>query len=946
MIYRLNMGRFGLFLLLITVVFNPADAQQHPDKPENILPLDPAIRAGKLTNGFNYYLRRNTIEKGRAVLYLVNKVGSIVENDNQQGLAHFMEHMNFNGTTNFKGGLLVDYLEKAGVRFGADLNAYTGYDETVYQLPIQFDSPELIKNGLQVMRDWAQEALLETVEINKERGVILEEKRMGEGAGKRMQEKVMPILLNHTLYSNRMPIGTEKVLREFDPETLRAFYRDWYRPDLQSLVIVGDIDVDAIESTIKNTFGDLKNPEQEKERKNFRVELKGENHFLAVSDPENAATTIQIFIKHEAQKNRTASEYRSGIIRGLFNQLVQERFSALAQTADLKYIGAGAGINHLLANLDIFNASVTVKPEQLEQGFKAMWLVVSEIRNSGFTQTELDRAKYSLTASFRAALAERDKIPSSQYVQEYTRYILDGESSPGIIAESKLVNEFVPGITLEDLKSYARQYISDQNRDIIIEGTQAESASFPNEQTVLTWMAEANKLQHTFADVTDNKSLLEKLPVPGKVVSEKMIAPLGIVEMKMANGLKVVLKPTAFKNDQISFYGVSQGGTSVYADKDFQSAANAAGIISGAGLASHSPMELRNILNGKQVQVTPFINERNQGVAGGSSVKDFETALQLTYLYFTEPRKDSVLFRSAMEHSKSVFAREDRSPEKIFADTVNAVLNQGSTRRSGLNLEKIKQINLDRAYDIYNERFADPSGFTFIFDGSFDVNAIRPLLERYLGSLPAKGQKESARDLNIEIPKGKLEKTVFAGTGNKSTVKLVLSGNFMYSSQSRLELKALKEILEIRLLDRLRETEGGVYTPGTSLSISKFPKPNYALTVNFSCAPENVDKLITATWQEINKLRDAGPLTDDLQKFKAGETVGLKNNMQTNDFWMGYLSAAYTNGDDPMAVLSYEKQVENLNVPSLKKAAEIYLSDKNYIRLVLMPAVKANSSKK
>lgn len=927
---QLKYNRIVLALLMVSAASFGVAAQS--------LPLDPAIRTGELANGFTYYIRKNTTEKGHAVLYLVNKVGSILETDEQQGLAHFMEHMNFNGTTHFPGNKLVDYLEKAGVRFGADLNAYTSYDETVYQLPIMFDQPELIQNGLQVMRDWAQEALLETKEIDQERGVILEEKRLHEGAQKRMQNQYFPQLVNHSRYADRTPIGTTEVLVNFKPETLRSFYKDWYRPDLQSLIIVGDIDVNAIEALVKSKFSDLKNPVNEKVRTPYTIALEGKNHFTIATDKENPSTSIQVIIKRPALKNRTAGEYRANMVQNIFNQLVAERFGAISRDSNPGYLRASASEGRFIANLDAFSATVSVKPVELEKGFKALWATLNNIKQNGFTASELDRVKLSLSSGIDLSVSEKDKVPSAQLVKEYTRYVLDGESAPGIQREAELTHEFLPGITLAEIGQLAQQYMQRTNRDIIVSGTAADRASLPDEKTVLSWMAAAEQAATPlYKDNVSTAPLLSVLPVPGKIVSEKKTAGLDITTLKLSNGLTVVLKPTAFKNDEINFMAFSPGGTSLYSDADYQSAANAAGVVAAGGLGSLNPIQLRNTLNGKSVLVQPYIGERAEGVSGSANRKNLETAFQMTYLYFTQPRKDTTVFNKMITRSKAALANPVRTPEKMFGDTINAVLTQNNLRRGGPSLAKLDQIHLDRAFEIYKERFADASDFTFVITGSFDAATIKPLLEQYLGSLPSLSKAEKAKDVHIEIPAGVIRKTVYSGSENKATVQLILSGDYKYSAEHNLELKALKEVIEFRLLDRLRETEGGVYSPGVQLSTVKQPKSRYAMIIKFGCSPANVEKLIAATLEEIDLVKKNGAPKTDLDKFKAEEAVGLKGSLESNNFWLSYLSGSYQNGEDPAEILSYKQRLDGLTDDTVKKAANTYLDEKNYIRFVLMP---------
>jgi zinc protease len=514
----MNMN-FKIWALALLVFASFTVFAQTAKKPADVLPLDPAVRTGKLPNGFTYYIRHNEEPKNRVIFYLVNKVGSILETDDQQGLAHFMEHMSFNGTKHFPKNQLVDYLQKSGVRFGADLNAYTNFDETVYQLPIPSDKPELVQGGLQIMRDWAQDATLDPAEINKERGVVLEEKRLRKGAGDRMRQIYFPILANHSLYADRLPIGVDTVLNNFTPATLKRFYQDWYRPDLQALIVVGDINVKEIEKSIKAKFGDLKNPVKEKPRRLYTVSLTGKNNFISVTDKENTATSVEILIKHAEEKVRTTAEYRNLIIRSLFNDMLSDRYDEVTRQADPPYISGGAGIGNFLNSLDYFSARVKAKPGELEKGLKAIWRETVRLNRFGFTGPELERAKKNYLNILEFSFKEKDKTASARYVNEYLQYFLKGTAAPGIAEEYMLAQKVLPAISVKDVNQVCKDYIKPVDRDILITAPDADKASLPNQAVVESWLSqvEAETLQ-PYKDEVSKLPLLAHEPVAGKIV--------------------------------------------------------------------------------------------------------------------------------------------------------------------------------------------------------------------------------------------------------------------------------------------------------------------------------------------------------------------------------------------------------------------------------------------
>lgn len=929
---------------LVIAVSGIANAQPKAKSKDGaaneVIPLDPAVRTGKLPNGFTYYIRKNVEPKNRVTLYLANKIGSIMENDDQLGLAHFMEHMGFNGTKNFPKNDLVNYLQKTGVRFGADLNAYTSFDETVYQLPIPSDDPEILKNGIQIMRDWAQDATLSDEEINKERGVVIEEKRLGKGAQQRMQDQFLPMLFNNSRYSNRLPIGTEEVLKNFTPATLRQFYTDWYRPDLQALIVVGDIDVDAMEQTIKAKFSDLKKPAKPRERTRYTIPLLNKNQFITVTDKEFPVTVAQVLIKHPESKLITKTDYRNSIVRSLFNQMLGARFAELSKQANPPFLQGGANISAFLAGLDNYSAFVVAKPGEMERGFKAVLTESERVQRFGFTETELERAKQSYLNGMESSFKEKDKTPSNSFVNEYLRHFLEDEASPGIEYEFNLANSLTSGITLSDINDYSKKYITDVNRDVIIMGPEKDKDKLPNETTVEKWITDIKQSNVTaYVDQVSDKPLLAAKLKGGKIVSESKTAEIGVTELKLSNGVKVILKPTDFKNDEISFSAFSPGGTSLYSDADFQSASFATTIIRSGGIGEFSSVQLPKLLSGKIAYVSPYIAERSEGLSASTTPKDLETALQLTYLYFTSPRKDAETFKGLIEQQKGGLANRGNDPNSVFADSVSAILGNYNVRRTGPSIEKLNQVSLDRAFEIYKERFADASDFTFVFVGNFDAEKIKPMLELYLGSLPSLNRNESAKDLGINIPAGKLDKKVYKGQEPKASVRLVFSGDYTYSEKNNNQLEALAKILTIKLIERLREDEGGVYGVGARASYSKMPKGRYTFNISFGCAPENVEKLISSTLDEINKIKEKGALAGDIEKFIAEETRSTETQIKDNDFWLGYLTNQYQNEEDPKQVLKYVESLKEVNPEVLKSAAQIRLSD-NFIRLVLLPETK------
>jgi zinc protease len=523
-------------------------------------------------------------------------------------------------------------------------------------------------------------------------------------------------------------------------------------------------------------------------------------------------------------------------------------------------------------------------------------------------------------------------------VQEYSRNFLVGESAPGIEAEYALTKSFFSTAKLQDVNALCDTIISDSNRDVVIMAPQKDSASIPSEATVNGWFNNVAKLKLTpYQEKFTNAPLITETLVPGKIISEKKIPNLGVTELMLSNGVKIILKPTDFKNDEIRFKAFSPGGTSLYSDADFQSAAHASALVESMGLGNYSPSDLEKLLSGKLVGTESYIAERSEGLYGSSTPKDLETALELIHLYFTSPRRDSVLYNNYVEQYASEIENRNTDPKSVFADTVAAVLGDYNVRRTGPSLEKLHQINLDKVMKIFKERFSNVADFTFVFDGNFNTDSIRPVLEKYLGSLPSDSLKEQARNLNIHIPPGKIEAIARKGKEPQATVKLVISGNYNYSPESNIQLTALSEILEFRLLDLLREKEGETYSPRVSVAYNKYPANRYSFTISFGCAPENIDKLVKATNEEINKLKTGAANDQDIIKFSTEEKRQYELHLRENEFWLNWLSGQYENGDDPGSLLQYPALINQVTPASVKSAANLYLNENNFIKLLLIP---------
>ena len=931
-----------IHLLLYAIIISPLALAQEIQISGDLndkLPIDANVRTGTLKNGLRYYIRNNEKPEDKVEMRLVVNAGSLQEDDDQQGLAHFVEHMAFNGTKNFEKNEIVSFLQSIGVEFGADLNAYTSFDETVYILPLPTDNPEAMDKGMLILQDWASNITFDSEEVTKERGVVLEEWRLGQGAGQRMRDQYFPVLYKNSRYANRLPIGQKEIIETASVEKAKRFYDDWYRPDLMSVIAVGDIDVDEMEAEIKKRFGKLKNPKKERPREVYPVPNHDQTFVSVTTDKEAPFTQIQLLYKAENVETTTINDYRRDIIYQLYNGMLNERLSELTQSADPPFIFGATSFSSLVRSKSGYTSFAVVGENGIEKGLKALLEENERVKKYGFTKGELERYKKVVLNNYEQSFKEKDKTESERYAEEYIRAYLTNEPIPGIAYENAVVREVVPGISLEEVNSLAPTWITKENRVVIITGPEKEGVSYPSEAEVLAMLDEAEAIEiEPYAEEDLGSSLMATVPVAGKVEARKSFDELGVTELTLSNGLQVVLKPTDFKNDEILMSAYSFGGSSLYSDKDSYSANNAADIVNVSGVADFSAVNLQKMLSGKTVAVAPYVSTLTEGFRGNAAPKDLEELLQLTHLYFTDTRRDSAAFVSFVMRNKMIMQNIMSNPQYYYADQVNKIMTQNHPRGGGFpTVEDLDKIELDLGLKIFEERFANAGDFVFFFVGNFDVEQITPMLELYLGSLPTKGEKENFKDLGVRPPKGVVKEVVKKGTDQKSMVTINFTGKKPFEKKSNYVLSSLGEVLTIKLIEILREDKSGVYGVGANGSASKYPYESYTLSIRFPCAPENVDDLIAASMAEIEKIKANGVSDEDLNKIKETQRRDRAENLKTNNYWLGILSAYYRNGSNLDGFYEYEKQVDALTSADLQKAANELINMENYVQIVMMP---------
>jgi zinc protease len=872
------------------------------------------------------------------------KAGSILETDEQQGLAHFMEHMNFNGTKNFPKNELVNFLQKSGIRFGADLNAYTSFDETIYMLPVPTDSIEVFKKGMQILEDWAHNATLDPSEIDKERGVVLEESRTGKGATARMRDKYFPVILNNSQYAKRLPIGKDSILKNFEYSTLNQFYKDFYRPDLEGVAVVGDVDVAMVEKMIIEKFSGVQNPANPKERTKFTIPLSGGTDVAIVTDPEQPYTIIQVMCKQSKRKDVTYQDRRDGMVRSLFNQMLSARIQELTQKAEPPFLFGNASYSGFLGgvgNLDAFNSIAVAKSGNVEKALVAVLEETEKAKKFGFTASELGRAKTEYMVSQEKSYKEKDKTNSEQIVGGLIGAFLEDENFTSPDFGFDFTKKYLEGIKIEEVNALSNTLITTENRAVILLAPEKEKATLPTENQIREWLNSAGKNVTAYVDNMIDKPLIATLPTGSKVTSTKQIPEVGITELTFANGVKAVLKPTDFKNDEILISAFSNGGTNLYSDKDADNAALSSTITSMGGLGEFSAVNLQKMMTGKVAQISPYITETSENLGGATNPKDFETALQLIYSNFTQPRFDADVIKGFVANVSNFLESQQKTltPEKVYGDTLGMILSNYAPRNFPMTAERFNKIDAKRAFEIYKERYADASDFTFVLVGNFKNEDIKPMLEKYLGGLPSIKRKETFKDLGIRAPKGKVEKTVYKGSEAKARVTMVWTGDYEATPENETQVEALSEVLEIKLTEKLREEESGVYGVGVSSSVSKIPAKRYDFKIAFQCAPENVEKLVNRTMAEIQKMKASGAEAGDIDKFKAETKRQTETQLRDNGFWLGYLQSQYQDGEDVKEVLRENEMLKKVTVESTKTAAKKYFAG-NMIKVILLPEKK------
>jgi len=914
-----------------------ASAQQQPQMPP--IPTDPKVRIGKLENGLTYYIRHNELPEDRADFYIAQKVGSILEEENQRGLAHFLEHMCFNGTTNFPGKALINYLETIGVRFGENLNAYTSIDETVYNIanvPVIRDG--IVDSCLLILHDWANDLTLDPKEIDNERGVIHEEWRTGQGAMMRMYEQALPKAFEGSKYGHRLPIGTIEVIDNFPYQALRDYYEKWYRPDQQGIVVVGDVDVDKVEAKIKEIFSPIEMPANAAERVYEKVPDNKEPIITIAKDKEQPSTMIYIWHKHPATPNEAKGNIGYLVQNYIFSmiaKMLNARLDELRQNANPPYIMAVTeDTDFLLAKTTQAFAGIAVSKEDgIPTAISALVREIERARKFGFTASEYARAKADYLRALESAYNEREKVRNGQYVQEYIRHFIDNEPIPGIEMEYTLMNQLAPNIPVEAINSILPQLITDENIVINIFGPDKEGMVYPTEAEILDVLNKTKAEEITaYVDKVSDEPLMKETPKAGKIVKTEEGA-FGSTVLTLSNGVRVVVKNTDFKADEIRMSAFSPGGTSIFGTGEALQVKMLNSVAGLGGLGNFSDVDLEKVLAGKKASISASVNGLTERVNGSCSPKDFETLMQLVYLTFTAPRMDDAAFESFKQRTKASLANQEADPSIALVDTLNKEMYGNHPMAMRVKAEMIDQIDYNRIMEMYKDRFKEAGDFTFLFVGNINLEEAKPLIETYLGGLPTINRKENFKDIKLDIQKG-ARKNLFEKQMEtpKATVLNIISGNCPFNLKNSLLMTMLSQIMDMVYTETIREKEGASYGVGTVGQIN-YPKEEAIFQIYFDTDPAKREKMEQLVMAELQKVAQEGPRPEHLAKVKEFLLKKHVENAKENSYWLGQLDSYYWNNTDMNT--DYEKLVNEMTVEDVKNFIKTLLDQGNIIEVTM-----------
>lgn len=927
-----------IFILLLLAVTTLALAQQNPP-----LPLDPNVRTGKLENGLTYYIRQNKQPENRADFYIAQKVGSMQEEDNQAGLAHFLEHMAFNGTRNFPGKSMLNYLQDNGIKFGTNINAYTSFDETVYYISdIPTTNLNLMDSALLVLHDWSNAIALEEEELESERGVIREEWRTRGGAQQRLWDQLLPKMYPGSKYANRMPIGSIDVINNFKPEEIRAYYHKWYRPDLQGIIVVGDFDPDRMEQKVKALFSPILLEKERTEREWYPVPDNKEPLVATATDKEARSTQLMLFYKHDPlpeELKNTQMGYVSNYLLHAASSMMNQRFQEITQKPDAPFTMAYAydGDYFVAKTKDAWTVVAQSAEDKIDAALAAMIRETERVKKYGFTASEYEVARTNILKNLENAYNNRDKQRNSSYSQEYVRAFTDGEPIPGIAFEYQFMQSFAPTIPVEAINQTLQQLITDENIVIAVTGPEKEGLVYPSEEELLAVLGNVRSEEiEAYAEQVINEPLITTPPVPGKIVKEEQHEAMDATVWTLQNGMKVILKETDFKDDEIIMTASSRGGYSQYAMQDPINSRLMSNVMTLGGVGNFSATDLPKVLAGKTASARPSISLTTQDINGSSSIRDFETLLQLVYLYFTAPRKDADAFKSFIQRMETQLKNQEAEPMVAFSDSITAAIYGENPLTSRIKLTDLAQVDYDRIMEMYKQQFRNPGSFTFTFVGNVDAEKVRPVVEQYLASLPGEAVKDEFIRVPMAFNPGKVENIFTREMQNpKASVFNAITGTLERNMMNQILMSMFDQILDIVYTEKVREEEGGTYGVSSSGAISRYPEGQTVLQIMFDTDPEKREHLNGIILRELNEIATNGPRESDFIKVKEYMNKSYAENQKENRYWVNVLDQLYFYGEDMHT--GYIEAVNAMTAKDIQLFSAELLSQGNLKTIIMIP---------
>ena len=933
-------------LLAFALVFFcalPLFAQKDLDLNSPINP-DPKVKIGKLDNGLTYYIRENNYPKDRVEFRLAVNAGSNQETDEQQGLAHFTEHMAFNGIEGFPGNTMVDQLRSKGVVFGADLNAYTSFDETVYMIPMPTDDPGNIDLGLKILRGWAAGLLYDNKEIDEERGVIIEEYRLGLGADDRMRKEYWPVLMKDSRYAERMPIGKLDILQTFDYQVIKDFYKDWYRPDLQAVIVVGDINAAEVEAKIKTMFGNIPAKQNPKKKEVYGIAPNKDPLVAVCTDPEATGSQVMLIRKHAHAPMKTIGDFRQDLCNTLYNIMYDARFDEMTQDPKCPFVNASAGYGDFIGNTDAYAAQALAKENRIPEVLRVLMQEDYRVLKYGFLQTELDRAKEDLLERYDKAAKEVDKTESARFASQYINNFLRQDPIPGAKRENAYAKKLIEGITLEEINDLAKNWVTEDNMVAIVTAPEKEDVKVPSKDEILTILNDKSlSVVEPYVDTYKDQEILEKEALKrGKITNIEKIETVGAEKWTLSNGINVYVKKTDYKNDEILFSASSKGGKTLYSVDDLASADFAADIIDRGGIAGLDYNSLTKKMKGKNAGVSPNIGLLTEGFSGSSSPKDLEFFFQYLNAFFTNPRVDENAFQLVMDETKEQVKMITAQPMyKYIGKFLEAAMNYDPYMKQMFSYddEYFAQVDFNRAVQIYKERFANPADFNFFFVGNYDEKEMKEFVELYLGSMQTEPTKKENYDLSVLKPRPDKAstQTVYAGSEEQGWMGMYITNPIDWSYRNSIIAEMIGEALDIQFVKIVREKMGDVYSPMVQMGASKLPHPEMTLMILLGCDPHKTDKLADASLKILNDFKAKGPDKKTMELIKKQMLSTRAKNIQTNRFWLSYISGKINQGEVMTNPSEYDSVVNSVTKKEMVEFMKKYFKPEIYTRADMHP---------